>query len=118
MTDQAQENAMLRERLEKIDNQRHAALQENHRLSLVIDEYRKQMAGQFVTARDLRDWFAGQALPQFVAINDKVTAGREDVSYALALRVTAQQAYALADAMMAERLKGQTPAPSQEAKTP
>ncbi|ARO22891.1 hypothetical protein TAL182_CH01078 [Rhizobium sp. TAL182] len=109
---------MLRERLEKIDNQRHAALQENHRLGLVIDEYRKQMAGQFVTARDLRDWFAGQALPQFVAINDKVTAGRKDVSYALALRVTAQQAYALADAMMEERLKRQAPAPGPEGTAP
>ncbi|MBB4590205.1 hypothetical protein GGE50_006132 [Rhizobium leguminosarum] len=113
MTDQTQEIAILRERLEKIDNQRHAALHENHRLGLVIDEYRKQIAGQFVTARDLRDWFAGLALPQFVAINDRVTAGREDVSYASALRATAQQAYALADAMMAERLRGQTPAPSE-----
>ncbi len=108
------EIAMLKERLENIDNQRHAALAENHRLGLVIDEYRKQMAGQFVSVRDLRDWFAGQALPQFVAINEKVTVGRKDVSYALALQVTAQQAYALADAMMVERLKGQTTPSSAE----
>ncbi|MBB2698903.1 UNVERIFIED_ORG: hypothetical protein GGI66_003580 [Rhizobium esperanzae] len=69
------------------------------------------MSDHLIPLVDLRDWFAGQALPQFVVINEKVTAGREDVSYAVALRVTAQQAYALADAMMAERLKSQpTPA--------
>lgn len=32
----------------------------------------------------LRDWFAGQALPQIIAINDKVTAGQRDVPYSVA----------------------------------
>lgn len=53
---------------------------------------------------DLRDWFAGQVLSKFVEINDRVTAGR-DVSYEDALKVTAQQAYRVADAMLAARTK-------------
>lgn len=111
MTDH-DEIASLKKRLNEIDNHRQRVLHENHRLSLVIDEYRKQMAGQFVVARDLRDWLAGMAMPEFIAINEKVTVGREDVTYEMALKVTAQQAYALADAMMSERLKGQTSAPA------
>jgi hypothetical protein len=55
---------------------------------------------------ELRDYFAGQALPQIIAINDRVTAGRDDVPYGAALKVTAIQAYAIADAMLAERTKG------------
>jgi len=51
----------------------------------------------------LRDWFAGQALAQFIQINERVTAGRENVSYATALKVTAEQSYAVADAMIAAR---------------
>lgn len=54
----------------------------------------------------LRDWFAGQALPQLIVINDRVTAGREKVPYELALKVTASQAYALADAMIDARKAG------------
>lgn len=54
----------------------------------------------------LRDWLAGQALPQFIVINERVTAGRENVPYELALKVTASQAYALADAMIAARKAG------------
>lgn len=57
---------------------------------------------------DLRDWFAGMALPQFVIINERVTAGRDDIPYSVALKVTAEQAYALADAMMAAREKTET----------
>lgn len=51
----------------------------------------------------LRDWFAGQALVEFVRINERVTTGRENIPYDLVLKVTAEQAYALADAMIAAR---------------
>ncbi|ENN86033.1 hypothetical protein RHSP_82935 [Rhizobium freirei PRF 81] len=54
----------------------------------------------------LRDWFAGQALPQFIMINEHVTVGRDDVTYAQALAVTASQSYAIADAMIAARKGG------------
>ena len=56
------------------------------------------------TENRLRDEFAMAALPQIIAINDKVTAHR-DVPYAVALQVTAEQAYEIADAMLAARKK-------------
>ena len=52
----------------------------------------------------LRDEFAMAALPQIIAINDKVTAHR-GVPYAVALKVVAQQAYEVADAMLEARKK-------------
>lgn len=53
----------------------------------------------------LRDWFAGQALPQIIAINEKVTANR-DAPYEAVLKVTAEHCYRIADAMLSARKGG------------
>lgn len=59
----------------------------------------------------LRDWFAGQALAGVLANSENVAAGAEPTNSALSLRPQefagwlATTAYAVADAMLAERSK-------------
>lgn len=52
----------------------------------------------------LRDWFAGQALAG-IAANPEEAKGSIGLSLSQATKVTAQAAYLLADAMIAERSK-------------
>lgn len=52
----------------------------------------------------LRDWFAGQALAG-IAANPEEAKGSRGLSLSQATKVTAQAAYLLADAMIAERSK-------------
>ncbi len=52
---------------------------------------------------DLRDWFAGMALPELINISERATAGSNEAGYKTTLRVIATQAYDVADAMMEAR---------------
>lgn len=55
----------------------------------------------------LRDWFAGQAIPELIRIVDGATAGRDDVPDSIAAKAAAKvvaiQAYQMADAMIQAR---------------
>lgn len=59
------------------------------------------------TGMTLRDWFAGQAIPELIRIVERATAGRDDVPDStagkVAAKVVAIQAYQMADAMIQAR---------------
>ena len=60
-------------------------------------------AGTTSKGMSLRDWFAGQALPNLIrAFEESETCGRDDIC---------KWAYAYADAMLAEREKSDAPSP-------
>ena len=53
----------------------------------------------------IRDKFAAHALPQLIAITERVTAARS-IPFEEALKEQARQAYAVADSMLAARKAG------------
>lgn len=61
-----------------------------------------RLAGEHET---LRDKFAAAALPQLIAITERVTTAR-NISFEQALHEQSRQAYAVADAMLAARKAG------------
>jgi hypothetical protein len=56
---------------------------------------------------DLRDWFAGQALPRVIRSVEKASSRKldegDDITEASMIKTIAQTCYALADAMLEER---------------
>lgn len=82
---------VLKDRLTKIDDQRHEALREVARLNLLLNEYRQQSG---ITPEHLRDYFAGQAMAGAL--------GGEPGSH-LTPEKLAHDSYAFADAMIAAR---------------
>jgi len=63
---------------------------------------RTEYDGSVYEGMTLRDYFAAKALPEMIAINEKVTKGR-DVPYNIGIDATARACYEIADAMMKAR---------------